>query len=444
MTAVLIRGCAILTMNPADESLPAGDILIEGGRIVSVGRPGGPFPGDVEIIDGRGKIAMPGFVNAHHHLFQSLLRGLAPNARLPNWLAGCLLLVGPHLTPEDLHWAVRLSLAECIESGVTSTIDWAFNLHSAEHAAAALEGARASGMRVHFAYGPSIARGWGDFDIRRADFERIRAKYFKGGRDAGPIRLWLGLGGPELQEEKSFRDEFAMARGYGLQVHIHLREVETMGPADAAGKLREWGLLGPDLLLAHAVHLRDDDIGLLAESGTKVSYNPLSNMRLGSGICRVVELRRAGVDVALGLDGSASNDNNDYFGLMRAAIGLQRARHLSADCITVEDLVRMATVEGARALGDSEVGMLAAGMKADLILIDPRTLNFTPLNEFVAQLVFCGQPRNVDTVIVDGRVLKRAGELVGVDREEIMANCRAAARRLLAAGQVSHRPLLAS
>jgi len=430
-------------MNPANEIFAAGDVLIENGRIASVGQRSGPLPRDIEIIDGRGKIAMPGFVNAHHHLFQSLLRGLAPNARLPNWLTGCLLLVGPHLTPEDLHWAVRLTLAECIESGVTSTIDWAFNLHSVEHAAATIEGAKASGMRVHFAYGPSMAAGWNDFDIRRGDFERIRADYFKGGCEAGRIRLWLGLGGPELQAEKSFRDEFAVAREYGLHVHIHLREVETLEPADAVDRLSKWRLLGPDLLLAHAVHLRDRDIELLAKSDTKVSYNPLSNMRLGSGICRVVELRRAGVDVALGLDGSASNDNNDYFALMRAAVGLQRARLLSADCITVEDLLRMATVEGARALGDSEVGMLVAGKKADIILIDPATLNFTPLNEFVAQLVFCAQPRNVDTVIIDGRILKRAGKLVGIDSEEIMMKCRAATHRLLAAGQVSHQPLLA-
>jgi 5-methylthioadenosine/S-adenosylhomocysteine deaminase len=443
MAGILIRSCAILTMNPAEESFPSGDILIDGSRLVSVGPPCAQIPEETEVIDGRGKIAMPGFVNGHHHLFQSLVRGLAPNARLPNWLAGCILLVGPHLTPEDLHWAARLSLVECIESGVTSTIDWAFNLHSAAHAAATLDAALASGMRVHFAYGPSIARGWGDFDIRRDDFEQIRARYFDRRADAGALRLWLGLGGPELQEEKSFRDEFELARRYGLHVHIHLREVETMGPDDAVERLRGWGLLGPDLLLAHAVHLRDQDLGMLAESGTKVSYNPLSNMRLGSGVCRVVELRRAGVDIALGLDGSASNDNNDYFALMRSAIGLQRAVHRSADCITVADLLRMATVEGARALGDDRIGMLAPGMKADLILIDPGTLNFTPLNDFAAQLVFCGQPRNVDTVIVDGRVLKRGGELVGVDRDEIMAKCRAAAGRLLAAGQVSHWPLLA-
>ncbi len=443
MAGLLIRGCGILTMNSAGETFPAGDILIEDDRLISVGPLREPVPDQVEVIDGRGKIAMPGFVNAHHHLFQSLLRGLAPNSRLPNWLTGCLLLVGPHLAPEDLHWAVRLSLAECIESGVTSTIDWAFSLHSVEHAAATLEGAQASGVRIHFAYGPSMAGGWNDFDIRRDDFERIRERYFDGRPAAGRMRLWLGLGGPELQPEKSFRDEFALARKYGLNVHIHLREVETLEPADAVERMRDWGLLGPDLLLAHAVHLRDRDIGLLAESGTKVSYNPLSNMRLGSGICRVVELRRAGVDVALGLDGSASSDNNDYFALMRSAIGLQRARHLSADCLPVDELLRMATVDGARALGDGEVGVLAPGMKADLILIDPGTLNFTPLNDFVAQLVFCGQPRNVDTVIVDGRILKRGGELVGVDREEIMSKCRAAARRLLSAGQVRHRPLLA-
>lgn len=430
-------------MNSAGEAFPAGDILVESGRIVSVGLRCGAVPVDTEIIDGAGKVALPGFVSAHHHLFQSILRGLEPNARLPDWLSGCILPVGPRFGPDDLYWAVRLSLAECIESGVTSVVDWAYNLHSLEHGAATFEAMRDSGARVHFAFGPSMARGWGDFNLRLKDFEEIRARYLAGSNQDGRIRLWLGLGGPELQDEGSFREEFAYARSQNLHVHMHLREMEALEPRDAVARLERWGLLGPDLLLAHAVDLRDGDPEILARTGTKVSYNPLSNMRLGSGICPVVRLLEHGVGVALGLDGSASNDNNDYFALMRAAVGLQRARWLRADCLTDEQILRMATSGGALAVGDNQVGVLAPGRKADLILIDPRTLNFAPLNNFAAQLVFCAQPRNVDTVIVDGCVLKRNGQLVNVDVEEIMTKCQQAARRLLNETGVAHRPVLA-
>ncbi|MGH7905190.1 MAG: amidohydrolase family protein [Candidatus Binataceae bacterium] len=430
-------------MNPAVEIFSSGDIYIEDDRIIAaedaVSIPPASTP---EVIDGRGKIAIPGFISAHHHLFQSLLRGLQPNSRLPEWLSGCILPIGPRLSPDDLYWAVRLSLAECIESGVTSIVDWAYNLHSAEHAAATLTAMRDSGARVHFAYGPSMAKGWGDFDVRLGEFEQIRADYFGGRNQDGRIRLWLGLGGPELQDEGAFREQFAYARRQQLHVHMHLRELELLEPKDAVARLDRWGLLGPDLLLAHAVDLREDDPEILAQSGTKVSYNPLSNMRLGHGICRAVELRQHGVGVALGLDGAASNDNNDYFTLMRAALGLQRARLLRADCITPDDILQMATAEGAGCLGDDGAGIIAPGKKADLLLIDPNTLNLTPLNNFVAQLVFCAQPRNVDTVIIDGCILKRDGGLVNTDIDEIMARCRIISRRLLTEAGVAHSPVI--
>jgi len=447
MAGILIRGCGIVTMNDERAVISAGDLHIENDRITHVGpalaAPPAPERSDVEVIDGRGKVALPGFVNAHHHLFMSLLRGMSPNDRLPGWLSGCILPAGVHLRPEDLYWSIRLSLAECIESGVTSTMDWSFNLHGSEHAAATFEAMRDSGMRVHFAYGPGMVRSLSDFDIRIADFEDIRARLFGGAERAGRIRLWAGLGGPELQDETRFREEFALARSYGLSVHIHLREVNA-DSVGVVGKLDEWGVLGPHLLLAHAIHMNDDELDILARTDTRVSYNPLSNMRLGSGICRTVEMRQRGMGVALGLDGSACCDNNDFFALMRAAAGLQRARHMSADCVTVDDVLAMATVEGARALGDGgDVGVLKPGAKADVILINPDTINFAPLNNFVAQTVFSGQPRNVDTVIVDGRVLKRGGQLAGTNVEEILAKCRAASNHVVKAAGLERTPILA-
>lgn len=443
MAGILIRGCGVLTMNDQREEIPSGDILIEGDRLRHVGPSLRDPPAGLEVIDGSGKVAVPGFVSAHHHLFQTLLRGFVPNEELPRWLSTCIFPVAPHFRPEDLYNGVRLTLAECIESGVTNVVDWAYNLHSAEHAAATLEGIQEGGVRVQFAYGPSLAKGWGDFDLRMREVEEIRSRYFGAKPVSDRIRLWFGCGGPELQEHDHFREEVKIARSWGVPIHIHLREHHSFEPADAVERMDRWGVLGPDLLLAHAIHLRDHDLDLLARSGTKVSYNVLSNMRAGSGICRVVELRERGVDVALGLDGSMSNDTNDYFLLLRAAIGVQRARWQRADCITVNEILEMATRIGARCLGqEDEVGSLEVGKKADVVLIDPRTLNFAPLNDFAAQLVFCAQPRNVDTVIVGGRILKRKGELVGMDLEEIMAKAQETSRTLTSKAGLQRAELL--
>ena len=433
MGGLVIRGCGVVTMNAAREQIPSGDIYIDGGRFVHVGPELPSVPEAAEVIDGRGKVAIPGFVNTHHHLFESMLRGMSPNENVIGWLGGSVFPSSPHFRPEDMYWAVRLSLAECVESGVTTTIDWAFNLHSVEHAAATLEAIQHSRARVHFAYGPSTAKGWGDFDIRLKDFDEVRRRHFPNGPEAGRVRLWMGLGGPELQQDEGpFRQELEVARQYGLPLHIHVRENAAAEPKDCVEVLERLGVLGPQLLMAHAIHLRDGDLDRVARTGTKISYNALSNMRLASGVCRVVELRERGVDVSLGLDGSSTNDNNDYFALMRAAVGLQRARWLRGDCVSVDEILEMATMGGARCLGqEGEIGSLEKGKRADVVLINPQTLNFTPLNNFVAQLVLCGQPRNIDTVIVDGEVLKHGGELLGVDVGELMTKCQAAARNIL-------------
>lgn len=444
MPGIIIRGCGIVTMNASGECLPQGEIRIDGDRLAYVGPPREREADAAEEIDAAGLVALPGFVSGHHHLFQSLLRGMAPDTDLREWLSACILPTSPHFRPEDLYAGARLTLAECIESGVTSIVDWSFNLHGVEHAVATFEAMRDSGARVHFAYGPSLGAGWHDFDLRLDDFEAIRTRCFGPRPACDRITLWAGLAGPELQSEERFREEVAFARERGCRIHLHLRENESFEPKDAAERMEAWGTLGPDVLLAHAIHLRDVDLDVLARTQTKVSYNALSNMRVADGICRVVELRERGVDVAIGLDGSASTDNNDFFALMRAAVGLQRARWLRGDCLTAEQVLRMATIEGARCLGqEDEIGSLEPGKKADLVLVDPHTLNFMPVNDFIPQLVFCGQPRNVDTVIVAGRVLKRRGALVGVDIPSLVAAAQGAATRVTTAAAVRNgfRPL---
>ena len=440
MAGLVIRGCGILTMNPAREQIASGDIHIEDGRLVHVGPPLPAVPKGAEVIDGRGKVATPGFISCHHHLFQCLLRGFAPNTDLLEWLAGCILPTTPHFRPEDLYWGARLNLAECLESGVTTTVDWSYNLHSVEHAEATLEGIQDSGSRVIFAYGPSLIDECFDVDLKH--IETVRARHFGGGSEAGRVTLWAGLGGPNFQPMERVQEEMECVRGWGLPIHIHLGENKDQGPKNAVEVLDRIGALGPDLLLAHAIHFLDGDLPILARTGTKISYNVLSNMRVGSGICRVVEMKKLGMDMGLGIDGAAANDNNDYFALMRASVGAQRMHWMQGDCVTVDEIMDMATLGGAKCLGqEKEIGSLEKGKRADVVLIDPHSLNFKPLNNFVPQLIFCGQPRNVDTVIVDGRVVKRNGEMVGVDVNDLLAKCDESTRYLIGKGGLTRDPI---
>ena len=272
--------------------------------------------------------------------------------------------------------------------------------------------------------------------------EQKRARYFGGARTAGRLTLWTGLGGPLFQPEDRVREEVEHSQALGLPIHMHAIENQAQEPKDALEILDRCGAMGPQLLLAHAIYLRDSDLDLVARTNTKISYNPLSNMRAGGGICRVVEMRAQGIDMSLGIDGSVANDNSDFFTLMRAGLGLQRAHWMRADCLSVDDIVEMATIGGARGLGqEDDTGSLEAGKRADVVLSDPDSVNFLPLNNSVLQLVFCGQPRNVDTVIVDGQVLKHKGEFVGVDLGELLAKSEEAARAIIDKAGLKRDPI---
>jgi 5-methylthioadenosine/S-adenosylhomocysteine deaminase len=195
--------------------------------------------------------------------------------------------------------------------------------------------------------------------------------------------------------------------------------------------LTQAGALGPSLLGAHGVHLTDADIQLLARHDVRILHNPLSNMRLASGIIRLPELKQAGVQVGLGLDGG-TNDTADMFNTMRAAVGLQRAKLLTAGTVpTVSGVLRMATLDGARLLDmDGQIGSLTPGKKADLIVLDPRAVNFAPRVDWISQIVFNGQPANVEWVFVDGRALKARGRLVGVEPAAVVKAADEVAVRL--------------
>jgi 5-methylthioadenosine/S-adenosylhomocysteine deaminase len=406
----LIRNAAlVLTMDPALGVGELGvrervDLLLEGDTIAQIG-PNLKVQG-ARVIDATGRIVMPGFVDTHDHLFQSLIRGCGSDQDLKGWERAC---VDPlsrfDWKPGDAYRGVRLGTLDVISTGVTTVVDWSESITPRfveENVRALLD----SGLRFAFAYvgtpDPAVIAHMRHVKRTLIDPDP-RATFQVGSRPGmGPTVL------PSLLAMSG------LAKELGVKLHVHVLENIVQTQEQVFESLAQAGALGPSLLGAHAIHLSDAEIQVLAKHDVRVMHNPLSNMRLASGIMRLPELKRAGVQIGLGLDGGA-NDTADMFNTMRAAVGLQRATLRTASTVpTVSDVLRMATVDGAKLLDmDKQIGSLTPGKKADLIILDPRATNFAPRMEWISQIVFNGQPANVEWVFVDGRVLKARGRLVG-------------------------------
>jgi 5-methylthioadenosine/S-adenosylhomocysteine deaminase len=408
----LIRNAAIvLTMDSAVGQGPLGvltgaDVLIVGDTIAAVGK---QLPShDADVVDAAGKIVMPGFVDGHNHLWQSLIRGCGADADVNGWLAACVFpLSGFTFSQADAYAGVRLSTLDLVSTGVTTTVDWSHSF-TPEFVRANIQALADSGLRFVFSYlgstDPAVI----------ADIRRVKQTLI----DSNP-KATLQVGSHPGVEPFFLPNLIAMANlaaELNVQLHVHLLENVSQVADQPFTALAQANALGPNLVGAHAIHLTDDEIQLLARSGARVVHNPLSNMRLASGVMRLPALEAAEVRVALGLDGG-TNDTSDMFNNMRAALGLQRATTLRADVFpTVAQVLRMATVDGASLLNMSDrIGSLTVGKKADLIVLDPGAVNFSPSFETINQIVLNAQPRNVEWVFVDGRALKRNGRLIGLE-----------------------------
>jgi 5-methylthioadenosine/S-adenosylhomocysteine deaminase len=418
----LIRNASlVLTIDPnlGDRSilgqLEDADVLIEGDQIAAVGHLGQPLPG-VRVIDGRGMIVMPGFVDTHDHLWQCIIRGCATDGHLFQWLGRCIFPLNTSpINEADGYAGTRLAATGLINTGVTTVVDWnhSFNFGFARGSLRALND---SHLRYAFAMVPGTPDG--------SDLMALKAQFI----DPNPLgRLQVAGRTSPLNVTKE-QTEIAKDIG-GVKLHFHLLEQESDVANDPFGVMETAGAfdLGRDLLFAHAIHLNDAQIDKIAEVDAAVSHQPLSNMRLASGIIRYSDLKAAGIRIGIGLDGG-TNDTIDAFNNVRAATGLQRA--LTRDpqvSPTVEEVLRAATMGGAEVLDmESEIGSLTPGKQADVIVIDMQALNFAPVLRPVAQIVFNGQTQNVQWVFVAGRVLKENGKVTGVNERKLVEAAQAA------------------
>ena len=420
---LLVRNAGLLlTLDSAVGSGPLGavegaDLLIEEGRIAHLGPAIGP---EMEVIDAAGGIVMPGFVDAHDHLWQSLIRGCAPCGGLYEWLDECVFAVAAAgVRAPEAYAAVRLSALGLIDSGVTTVLDWCHAFDTA-FADANLRALDDSGLRYVFGY----------YGRDRPDvFDAIRAAHAQ--VDGDRFAALHVCSHPTLGAQAELDALAGLAHSLGAPFDVHLLENAAQRTDDPVRALANAGAIGPGLVAHHAIHLTGDEIAALGAAGARVSHNPMSNMRLASGVCPLPQLHAAGVKLGLGLDGGA-NDAPDAFANLRAAIGLQRAVSQDATAFPrPADALRMATLGGAEALGlDAEIGSLTPGKRADLIILDPSWMNFAPRWDWPSQLVFGGQPRMVRDVLVGGEPLKCDGELVTADVAQAVADAEEASRAL--------------
>ncbi|MEV7520393.1 amidohydrolase family protein [Streptomyces sp. NPDC091371] len=423
---VLLRGAAlVLTMDPAVGPGPLGaldnaDVLIRGGAVAAVGRnlqaPIGTWTQDVS-----GKLVMPGFVDAHTHLWQSAIRGGCTDGNLFGWFQRCTDAQRGRLTPAGLHSFVRLAALDAVQAGVTTLVDWVdiFAYDLVESYVRALAG---TGVRFTYAMYPPKPDGELVARVKRELVDPLPLGSFQVATHAARSVRHLN------------HAHWETAQGLGVMLNSHVLERPEQRADDPLGVLADIGALGPRLLLNHAIHLTEDEIAAVAAHDARAVHCPLSNMRLASGIMPLPRFRQRGVKVGLGLDGG-TNDTSDFHALMKTAIGLQRARSTDAGVFPqVEDVLRMATLGGAEALGIADrVGSLTPGKRADLVVLDPAALNFAPRFDWVGQIVFNGRPENIDAVYVDGRPLKLDGRLVDVDTARVVHEAEAAATRIRAA-----------
>ena len=423
---LLIRNAAlILTMDPSLGSGPLGileerDVLLSGHTIAKIGR---GLQGSGETLDATGKIVMPGFVDVHDHLWQTLIRGCGTDQDLVGWLKTCTYPLATFpFAQSEIAAAVRLSALDLISTGVTTVVDWS-PAWTPEFAQGNVQGLLDSGLRFSFAYLGSTKP-----EIIQA-ITRLKSDTFD-----RHSRATLQIAAHPSMNEALLPRLIASAKladDLGVFLHVHLGEHHSDRQEHQLEALTQAGALNSSLLAAHAVHLNAEEITLLAHKGVRVAHNPLSNMRLASGIMQLPAMQAAGIPVGLGLDGG-TNDTMDMFNNMRAAVGLQRVTSLRPDVFpTVVDVLRLATIEGAKVLRmESQIGSLTPGKKADLIILDPQTVNFAPRVDWISQLVFNGQPRNVEWVFVDGRPLKSRGKLESVTAQTLIPRVEQTAKKV--------------
>jgi len=439
----VIRGGHVLTMDEAGD-LPGADVHVRGDRIHAVGQ--ALAAQGVPEVGARGMIVLPGFVDTHWHMWNTLLRSMSGDEPGSGYFRNSVEL-GRAFLSEDIYQGTRLACAEAIYSGITYVHDWCHNVRDPACAESSLAALAESGLRARYSYGYAAGHP-NDDPMDLAALARMHDAWEAHDAD-GLISLgmaWRGTGGsnPAMRvAPEIYRREIAAARELGLPVTVH-----ASGPPAAAGQIaaldRE-GLLGPDLQVVHANNATEAEIAALASAGTAVSISPFTELLIGYGLTRTRDFRAAGIRCGLSADTTMLSGNADMFATMKLTLAVENGIAHDEFALTARQVLALATIDGARSMGlEADIGSLRPGKRADIILVSPAAPNVAVFTDPARMLVTAAQPANVDTVIVGGRFLKRSGALTTLDPGQVSREAQAALakvlRRAAAPGNVPLRP----
>ena len=441
---ILIRGGIVLTQDEQLGELPSADILIEDDRIAEVGK--GLSVEGAQVIEASGDIVIPGFIDTHRHTWETSIRTCAPDYTLGAYFGAILDKFAPAYRPDDVVAANRWGALECANAGITTLVDWSHIMNTPDHADAAVQGLRDARIRSVFAFGfpnTSIQAWWFGPDyggsVERIDGDtarRVRSQYLSD--DQGLITMALATRGTNFCKPDVVRYEWELAKELGINITVHVamdRFGYTKGQLTA---LRDMDLLYPNTTYIHSSHLTDEEWALVRDSGGNVSLAPQIELQMGHGWAPAQKADKLGIPVGLSSD-VATTAPSDQFTQMHAIFAAERGlRHQASwdenldgntptdDLINVRQVLRWATLDGAKVAGIADrTGSITRGKKADIVVIDGGAVNVAPVIDPVAAVVLAADISNVETVIVDGKILKRDGRLLAdldAPRKAVMAS----------------------
>ncbi len=425
----VIRNAHVMSMEKGIGDIPSGDVHVRNGEIVAVGE-NVNAPGAV-TIDGRGMIVLPGLIETHWHMWNTLLRGMSGEKPDFGYFRTTAML-GKLFTPDDIYQGTRLATAEAINSGMTFVHNWAHNVRSPDYARADIRALKESGLRARFSYGPMQGH-----DVKQpidlADLEKLKTEWAQISSD-GLLTLgmaWRGHGGnlpANAVPEPVWRAEFEAAQRLGLPLSVH-----SSGSKSAVGQIAGLAKAGmiKNVQIIHAVYATPDEIAAMKDAGTTISIAPTSELRIGFGIPPTASFLDADIPVGLSVDTVELVGNADMFAIMKTTQGLANGTANSEFKLSARRVLELATIEGARSMGiGDKTGSLKPGKRADLIMVSTKAANLGVFGDPAVMLVTAAQPANVDTVMVDGRILKRGGKLTHLNADRIATEAGAASAAL--------------
>ena len=413
----VIKNAYVFTMDDKLGEIEGGSVHVRDGAIAGVGR-------DIEargakVIDGSGMIVLPGLVDTHWHLWHSLYRNFGGSTPETGFFP-TITRFAPHMTPVDMYNTARLAAAEAINSGITTLHDWCHNNRSREHPEGELAALADVGIRAHFSLGQMIDQP--DTTLMPLDIVGAIHDDWKNYAAGGLITMgmaWRGMFRNSWATPDIYRPEFEFARGRRLPISVHIGTLKSRTGHIAAHYKEK--LLGPDVNIVHACSATPDEIKMVAETGATMSILEQSELRGGWGMPMLSECLDAGIPTALGVDSVAIVGNCNLFNLLKIAGAVENVKALNEFKFGARRMLKLGTIDAARVLGlDDKIGSLTPGKRADLVMVSTDALNMAPYTDPANMLIESTMPENVDTVVVDGRVLKQGGKLAAIETGEVI------------------------